>query len=41
MTAHPSKVNGFHQIFTLRGVVFNTEPVKNLEELFPQLGSTL
>jgi hypothetical protein len=29
------------EIFTLRGVVFNLEPVKNLEELFPQLGSAL
>jgi hypothetical protein len=29
------------QTFTLRGVVFNPEPVKNLEELFPQLSSAL
>jgi hypothetical protein len=29
------------QIFTLCGVVFNPEPVKNLEELFSQLGSAL
>jgi hypothetical protein len=29
------------EIFTLRGVVFDPEPVENLEELFSQLGSAL